>query len=177
MGRVQDDEPVDHLGVVHGGRPGDRSAPVVTDQPRGLRTKVFDQAANVGGEQVDSVGLEALWLRRQVVATRVGGDHAKTRRREGRDLQPPAKPELWEAVQQNDQRPIPGLDVMQVHVTHLGVTLPKLDPDVREQAGGGHRHTSLGGDVGASRMPAGLDRQTIQSVAVSTARKKRLARA
>jgi hypothetical protein len=27
---------------------------------------------------------------------------------------------------------------MQVRITDLGVGLPKLDPDVREQAGGGH---------------------------------------
>jgi hypothetical protein len=41
-------------------------------------------------------------------------------------------------VQQHDQRPIAGLDVVQLHVADLGVTLPKLGPDVREQAGGGH---------------------------------------
>jgi hypothetical protein len=41
-------------------------------------------------------------------------------------------------MQQNDQRPIAGLDVVQVHVADLGVTLPKLDPHVREQARGGH---------------------------------------
>ena len=40
-----------------------RSAPVVTDQQRGLGTAFFDEAADVGGEQVDGVGLEALWLR------------------------------------------------------------------------------------------------------------------
>jgi hypothetical protein len=45
-----------------------------------------DEAADVGGEQVDGVGLEALWLRRQVVATRVGGDHPKTGRHERLDL-------------------------------------------------------------------------------------------
>ena len=39
------------------------SAPVVTDQQRGLGTEFSDEAADVGGEQVDGVGLEALWLR------------------------------------------------------------------------------------------------------------------
>ncbi len=63
-----------------------RSAPVVTNQQRGLGTAFLDKAADVGGEQVDGVGLEALWLRRQVVATRVGRDHPKTRRRERLDL-------------------------------------------------------------------------------------------
>ena len=110
-----------------------RSAPVVTDQPRGLGTEFSDQAADVGGEQVDGVGLEALRLRRQVVATRVGRDHPKARRRERLDLQPPTEPELREAVQQDDQRPLAGLDVVQVHVADVGVALAKLDPVVRHQ--------------------------------------------
>ena len=63
MGRVEDGESVDHLGVIHRDGPGDASAPVVTDQQRGLGTAFFDEAADVGGEQVDAVGLEALWLR------------------------------------------------------------------------------------------------------------------
>jgi hypothetical protein len=41
-------------------------------------------------------------------------------------------------VQQNDQRPVTGLDVMQALIADLGVTLAKLCPDVREHAGGGH---------------------------------------
>ena len=39
MRRVEDDESVDHLTVVHSGCPGDGSAPVVTDQQRGLGTE------------------------------------------------------------------------------------------------------------------------------------------
>jgi hypothetical protein len=41
-------------------------------------------------------------------------------------------------VQQNEQRPVAGLDVMQALIADLRITLPKLDPDVREQTGGGH---------------------------------------
>jgi hypothetical protein len=42
-------------------------------------------------------------------------------------------------VQQNDQRTIASLNVVQLHFAKLGVALPKLNPDVREQAlGGGH---------------------------------------
>ena len=63
MGRVEDGEPVDHLGVVHRDCPGDASAPVVTDQERGLRAELSDETVNVVGQQVDAVGLEALWLR------------------------------------------------------------------------------------------------------------------
>src|SRR6185437_6183 len=86
MRRVEDGESVDHLGVVHRHGPGDASAPVVTDQERGLGTELSDEAADVVGEQVDAVVLEVLWLRGQVVATRVGGDDPKTGRRERRDL-------------------------------------------------------------------------------------------
>jgi hypothetical protein len=138
MSRVEDGESVDHLGVVHRGRPGDGPAPVVTDQQRGLLAELSDEAADVVGEQVDPVRLEAVWLRGQVVATSVGGDDPKTGRRKRRDLQPPTEPELREAVQQNDQRAVTSLDVMQALTANLGVTLPKLDPNVREHAGSGH---------------------------------------
>ena len=63
MGCVEDGESVDHLGMVHRRRPGDASAPVVTDQHRGLCTEFSDEAADVGGEQIDGVGLEVLGLR------------------------------------------------------------------------------------------------------------------
>ena len=52
----------------------------------------------------------------------------------GCDLQPPTEPELREAVQQNDQRPIAGLDVMQALIADVGVSLAKLDPAGRHQA-------------------------------------------
>src|SRR6185312_8140526 len=63
MGRVENGESVDHLGVVHRDGPGDASAPVMTDQERLLGTELSDQASDVGGEQVDAVVLEALRLR------------------------------------------------------------------------------------------------------------------
>jgi hypothetical protein len=138
MGRVEDGETVDHLGMVHRDGPGDASAPVVTDQECGLGTERSDQAADVVGEQVDAVVLEVFWLRGQVDAARVGGDDPKTRPRERRNLSPPTEPELREAVQQNDQRPVTSLDVMQGLIADLGITLPKLDPDVREQARRAH---------------------------------------
>ena len=63
MGGVEDGESVDHLGVVHRDRPGDAPAPVVTDQQRGVGAEFADEAADVGGEQIDAVGLEPLRLR------------------------------------------------------------------------------------------------------------------
>jgi hypothetical protein len=143
MGGVEDGESVDNLGVVHRDGPGNAPAPVVADQERRLGTEPFNEAADVVGEQIDPILLEALRLRRQVDATRVRGDDPKTCCHERRDLQPPTEPELREAVQQNDQRPVTGLDVMQGLVADLGITLPKLDPDVRERAGG--RHEDLRG--------------------------------
>jgi hypothetical protein len=53
-------------------------------------------------------------------------------------------------VQQNDQRPIAGLDVVQVRVADVGVTLPELGPDVGKQAGGGHEDLPWVGDSVAS---------------------------
>src|SRR6185437_6973871 len=63
--------------------------------------------------------------RGQVVAAHVGRDDAEARRRERLDLPPPAVPELGEAVQQDDQRPLAGLDVVQLHVAGLGVAFTK----------------------------------------------------
>ena len=130
MGRVEDGQPVHDLGVVHRGGPGDGSAPVVTHQQRGLGTAFVDEIADVGGQLVGVVGRDAVRPRRQVVAAHVGRDDAESRRRERLDLQPPAVPELGEAVQQNDQRPLAGLDVMQSDIADLGVTLTNAaDPD------------------------------------------------
>src|SRR5438270_10945925 len=63
------------------------------------------------------------------MAAAVGCHDAEARRRERLDLPPPAVPELGEAVQQDDQRPLTGLDVVQLHVADLGVALTKsLEP-------------------------------------------------
>ncbi len=62
-------------------------------------------------------------------------------------------------MQQNDQRPVTGLDVMQVLIADRGVTLPKLDPDVRQQAGGGHQDLRGVGDLGARlRLPVWISK-------------------
>ena len=126
MGRVEDGQPVDDLGMVHRERPGGGSTPVVADHERGLGAALLDEPADVGGQLVGAVGGDAVRLGRQVVAAQVGRDDAEARCRERRDLPPPAVPELREAVQQDDQRPVAGLDVMQPHVADLGVALPKF---------------------------------------------------
>jgi hypothetical protein len=125
MGRVEDGQAVDDLGVVHRGSPGGGSAPVVADQQRGLGAALVDEIAYVVRQLAGCVSRGAVGLRGQVVAAQVGRDHTETGRRERRDLQPPAVPELREAVQQDDQRPVAGLDVVELHVvSDVGVALP-----------------------------------------------------
>src|SRR4051794_25223782 len=136
MGRVEDGQPVDDLRVVHRKRPGNGSAPVVADHQRGLRAALLDETVNVGGELVGAVSRYAGRLRGQVVAAGVRRDDPKARRGERRDLSPPAVPELGEAVQQDDQRPVTSLDVMQPHVAHLGVALLELSRVVEHHAVG-----------------------------------------
>ena len=128
MGRVEDGQPVDDLGVVHRERPGRGSAPVVADHERGLGAALLDETADVGGQLAGAVGGDAVRFGGQVVSPQVGRDDAEARCRERRDLQPPAVPELREAVQQNDQRPVAGFDVMQPHFPDVGVALPKFGP-------------------------------------------------
>src|SRR3954453_3103193 len=101
MRRVEDGEPLHHVGMVHRDRPRDAPAPIVADEECRIGAELADEAADVVGEQVDAVGLEPLWLRRQVVATGVGRYYAKPSRRERLDLPAPAEPELREPVQQN----------------------------------------------------------------------------
>src|SRR4051794_19767102 len=135
MGRVENGQPVHHLGVVHRRSPGGGPAPVVAHQRRGLGTELVDEIAHVVGQLGGGVRRGAVGLRRQVVAAQVGRDHAETGRREGLDLQPPPEPELREAVQQHDQRAVAGLGVVQPHVTDLGVAFSKFSPAVRHKAG------------------------------------------
>jgi hypothetical protein len=74
----------------------------VTDQQRRVGTAFFDETADVGGQRAAVVGRDAVRLRGQVVAAQVGCDDAEPRRRQRVELQPPAVPELGEAVQQHD---------------------------------------------------------------------------
>jgi hypothetical protein len=46
--------------------------------------------------------------------------------------------ELREAVQQDEQRPFAGLDVVQALIADVGIPLAKLGPNVRQHAGGRH---------------------------------------
>src|SRR5262245_14033479 len=133
MGRVKDGQPVNHLGMVHRGCPCDASAPVVTDEHRRLSTTLVDQTVDVVGQLPHVVRGNAVRSRGQVIAARVWCDNPKSCCRERLDLQPPAVPELRETMQQNDQRTVAGLYVMQPLVADFGVTLT----NVTAQNGGG----------------------------------------
>ena len=126
VGRVEDREAVHHLRVGHRGGPGDAAAPVVPGQQRGLRAAFTDETGDVAGQLVDVVGMDTVRLGGQVVAAQVRGHDAEPRRGEWLDLPPPAVPELGEPVQQHDQRPLPGLDIMQPLVADLGVAVTKF---------------------------------------------------
>ena len=145
MRRVQDGQAVDDLGVIHRQRPGDASAPVVPDHHRGLGTELADETADVVGQLVGGVVAEGAGLRRQVVAAKVRRDDAEARLDERFDLPPPAVPELREAVQQDDQRPVAGFDVVQHRVADLRVAVAKLGPAVRHKPGQriGRAHENL----------------------------------
>ena len=89
----------------------------------------MDEAADVGGQLVGGVVREAVGLRREVVAAEVGRDDAEAGLDERLDLLPPAVPELREAVQQEDQRALAGLDVVERRLADLGVALAKAVTD------------------------------------------------
>src|SRR5439155_7047733 len=100
-------------------------------------------------------------LGRQVVAAQVGRDDPEARRRQRRDLQPPAVPEIGEAVQQDDERPVPGLDVVQ-----LDVVVALAEPGVRGQAGGrlvGRAHDDLLSDRKLARISSQKSRGCSQA--------------
>ena len=86
VGHVEDGQPLHHLWVTHHSVPGDGSAPVVPDQQRGLGTTFVDEIADVVGQLVAVVGMDAVRLRGQVVAAHVRGNDPKSRRRKRRDL-------------------------------------------------------------------------------------------
>jgi hypothetical protein len=98
----------------------------VTDQQRGFGTAFVDEPLDVGSQPVGLVGRDFGRSRGQVVAAHVGCDDAESRRRERFNLLPPAVPELGEPVQQEDQRSIARLDVMQSYVADLGVAITKF---------------------------------------------------
>lgn len=59
------------------------------------------------------------------------GDHPEAGLNQRRDLVPPLVPELREAVQQQHERSLARLDVVEMHVAEIGVAVRQLYPAQR----------------------------------------------
>ncbi len=127
MGAVEDRQPLHDLRVVRRRRPGGPGSPVVSDQEGPFRSPFADQVADVGRQQVGAVCGHVRRARREVVAARVGRNDAKAGLRKRRDLPAPTEPELREAVQQDDERTVSRLDVVDSYVLELGVSVLQAD--------------------------------------------------
>jgi len=105
VGRVEEDELLNVLGVLAGkGRRNDAS-PVVRDDKRLLAAaaKLEDDLAHILIERLGGVALDVLRLVRVVVAAHVERDDVVLRVERG-DLGVPHVPELGEAVDEQEQR-------------------------------------------------------------------------
>ncbi len=110
--RVQDREPIDHLGMARREFPRDHPAPVVTDDV-GPVVHPLDQVPDIPHEFADPVAREARGFLRSVVAPEVGRDDTESGVGERGDLLAPGVPELGEAVETEDERAVAGLHVVQ----------------------------------------------------------------
>jgi hypothetical protein len=113
MGRVEDHQPLDALGVLHGQQPGQRATPVVAGDRGRAGTQGNDQVGHLLDQQPGSVVAHPGRLVGGVVAGQVGRDHPEAGVGEGWDLVAPGVPELGEAVQQHHQRAGARFDAVQ----------------------------------------------------------------
>jgi hypothetical protein len=91
-----------------------------------------DERGDVAGRRRQVVAARRLVA--GAVAAQVGRDRPEPGRGEGGQLRPPGPPELREAVQQQDQRTLPGLGQVQPDTVGRGVA---VDPGARQQDAGG----------------------------------------
>ena len=103
---VEDDSAVDLLRTSSRQMPRQNRAPVMADQGERRSPYCCCEAEHVVSQHIHHVGPKTLGLAGEIVAALVGHQDAKASRRERLDLMPPAIPELREAMQQNDQRPV-----------------------------------------------------------------------
>ena len=89
--------------------PRNNRAPVVTNQDRRLLSHGVDQSDDVSGQMMDVVVFDRARLVRFSIAAHVGGDDVIAGSRERRDLVTPGIPGLREAVDEDDERPLPHL--------------------------------------------------------------------
>jgi hypothetical protein len=98
MGRIQDHQPLDALGVLHGQQPGQRAAPVVPGDGGGASAQGHNQVGHLWGQHLGSVVAHPGRLVGGVVAGQVGRDHPEAGLGERRYLVAPGVPALREAV-------------------------------------------------------------------------------
>jgi hypothetical protein len=94
----------EHVRAEHRRMPGDRRAPIMTDNDRLLLAERRDQRDHVADIVDDAVGVD---LRRRSAAAKtahVGGDDVETRRRDRRDLMPPGIGQFRPAMAEHHQR-------------------------------------------------------------------------
>jgi hypothetical protein len=103
MGRVEDHQPLDALGVVHGQQPGQPAAPVVAGDRGRADAQGHDQVGHLLGQHPGPVVAHPGRLVGGVVAGQVGRDHPVAGVGQGGELVAPGVPELGEAVQQHHQ--------------------------------------------------------------------------
>ena len=111
--RVDDDQPLDEVRTVHPQRPRRRTAPVVRHDGRADGTKVPDHRREIPGDRPSAVRVDPARLVGEVVAAEIERHGAKPGLGQRGQLPAPRVPEVREAVDEDDQRPVAGLDRVQ----------------------------------------------------------------
>ena len=108
MGRLDHGRAGEALGFEARHGPDDGGAPIVACDMETLAAERARQREDVGGGEVEFVGVRPLGLARQIVAALVRRDHVKAALGERREIVAPGEPEFWKSVQQDDQRAVFG---------------------------------------------------------------------
>src|SRR2546423_9537859 len=119
MRRRHDDEPANDLRMQRGDRPGDEAAPAVSDDDGVALAQRRDQPRGVRGKRWEVVA--ARWFVTGAVTTKVRCGDAQPGVGETDELMAPTPPELWEAVQQQDERATAGLGDVEAVATRSHV--------------------------------------------------------
>lgn len=111
--RIQNDEFLHQLQSVMRDLLADHPTPIVPDEDRALRSDNVNQADDVFCKKFYPALVNTCRLGREVGTSKVRRHDVKSCGRQSRDLKAPQGPEILESMQQQDDRPGPGLDVME----------------------------------------------------------------
>src|SRR5476649_2152880 len=139
MRAVDDDELLEHLGVIHREDPRDVGAPVVGDEDEFLvlAADLLGELPHVLDEMRHRVRLEPFRPRRQVVAAHVEADREMIAAHL-RHLILPLVPEGRIAVQEQDERSLADARVVQTHAVHVRVVVLEWWPGALRSCSGRH---------------------------------------